>query len=94
MITGLLWPAFGGQAVLAGPAVLTIYGPEWTGGGSFAFTAVDRGVIGTSITMLHEIFLVSGKTDRLLQLEPKRNAVGLTSFTLGCLVWAAAARVW
>ncbi len=31
IMTAVLWPAFGGMAVLAGPVVATIYGADWIG---------------------------------------------------------------
>ena len=96
MITGLLWPGFAGLAILAGPVVLTLYGPKWLDAAMPLSCLAVAGVVGTSITMTGEIFLVTGNTDRLLRLEARRNAIGLTLFTFGCLaglVWAAAARI-
>ena len=96
MITGLLWPAFAGLAILAGPVVLTLYGSKWLAAATPLSCLAIAGLVGTSITMAGEIFVVTGNTDRLLRLEAPRNAIGLTLFTCGCLaglVWAAAARI-
>lgn len=96
MITGLLWPAFAGLGILAGPVVLTIYGPAWTAAAPVLSVLAAGGVLGTSVTMAYEIYLVSGETDRLFRLEIIRNAIGLTLFTVGCtggLIWAAVGRM-
>lgn len=96
MITGLLWPAFAGLAILAGPVILTIYGPTWTAAAPVLSLLAITGIIGTSVTMIYEIYLVSGETDRLFRREIFRNAAGLTLFAFGCLgglLWAATARV-
>ncbi len=96
MITGLLWPAFTGLAVLAGPVILTVYGPTWIEAAPVLSLLSIAGAVGTSITMTSEIYVVSGETGQLFRTEAKRNAIGLTLFALGCLgglVWAAAARI-
>jgi O-antigen/teichoic acid export membrane protein len=96
LITALLWPAFAGLAILAGPVVLTFYGPKWLAAAPPLSCLAIAGMVGTSITMVSEIFVVAGETDRLLKLEACRNAIGLAMFTFGCLaglVWAAAARI-
>jgi O-antigen/teichoic acid export membrane protein len=96
MITGLLWPSFTGLAILAGPVILTIYGPTWTGAAPLLSMLSIAGVVGTSITMTGEIYIVTGETGRLFQMEAKRSAIALVLFTLGCLAglaWAAAARI-
>jgi O-antigen/teichoic acid export membrane protein len=96
LITALLWPAFAGLAILAGPVVLTFYGSQWLAAAPPLSCLALAGLIGTSITMTNEIFVVAGETDRLLRLEAGRNAISLVMFTLGCLaglVWAAVARI-
>ena len=62
MVTALLWPAFAGLAILAGPVVRTIYGPAWTDAAPLLSLLCISSVIGISITMAGEIYLVSGKT--------------------------------
>jgi O-antigen/teichoic acid export membrane protein len=96
MITALLWPAFAGLAVLAGPVIRTIYGPVWVEAAPVLSLLSVATLIAISLTMTGEIYVVSGETDRFFKNELKRTAIGLTLFTLGCLgglVWAAAARI-
>ncbi len=96
MITALLWPAFAGLAVLAGPVIRTVYGPAWVGAAPLLSLLSVAMLSGISLTMIGEIYIVSGEADRLLRNELKRTCIGLTLFTLGCLaglVWAAASRI-
>ena len=96
IITGLLWPAFAGMAVLAAPIIYRIYGPNWGGAGiPFALLSLASLVL-SSATMAGEVYMTSNRMDRLLRFEVKRAATSLVLFTLGCLNglnWAAGARV-
>jgi O-antigen/teichoic acid export membrane protein len=96
MITALLWPAFAGMAVLAGPVILNIYGPAWTDAAVLLSLLSLSGLIMTSVTMAGEIYVVSGKTSLFFRYELKRTCIGLTLFASGCtgrLLWAAASRI-
>jgi O-antigen/teichoic acid export membrane protein len=96
MVIGLLWPASAGMAILAGPIVLTIYGPNWVGAAPVLSFLALGGLIGSSITMTYEVYLVTGETERLFRRESVRTAISLGLFSLGCLggmVWAAASRI-
>ena len=96
MITGLLWPAFAGMALLAGPVIITVYGKDWLGAAAPLSMLSLAGLLLTTITMTFEIFIVCGETNRQLRFEARRTLVGLGLFGLGCLgglVWAAASKV-
>lgn len=96
MVTGLLWPAFAGLAILAGPVIRTIYGPVWISAAPLLSLLSIAALIGTSLTMTGEIFVVSGETDRFFHNELKRAGIGLSLFALGCMagqIWAAASRI-
>ncbi len=96
MITGLLWPAFAGMALLAGPVVATVYGKDWLGAATPLSMLSVAGLLLTTITMTFEIFVICGETNRQLRLEARRTLVGLGLFGLGCLsglVWAAASKI-
>lgn len=96
MITALLWPSFGGMAILAGPVILTIYGPNWTEAAPPLSMLSLSALIMTSVTMAGEVYVVSRETDRFLRYELRRSVIGLVLFTLGCLLglnWAAGARI-
>jgi O-antigen/teichoic acid export membrane protein len=96
MITALLWPAFAGMALLAGPVILNICGPAWTDAAVLLSLLSLSALIMTSVTMAGEIYVVSGKTGRFFRYELKRTSIGLTLFALGCtggLLWAAVSRI-
>jgi O-antigen/teichoic acid export membrane protein len=96
MVIGLLWPASAGMAILAGPIVLTIYGPNWVEAAPILSLLAIGGLIGSSLTMVYEIYLVTGETERLFRRESVRNGISLGLFSLGCLggmLWAAASRI-
>lgn len=91
VLTALLWPAFTGLAILAGPLVLTIYGENWTAAALPLSMLSIAGVLYVAITMTHEIYTVTGEMAQLLKLELKRNLVGSALFALGCLAGLAGA---
>ena len=96
MMTALLWPAFAGLGILAGPVILTVYGPEWTGAALPLSLLAVSGIVMVANTMAAELYIVSGETGRQVPYELKRAGTGLILFVLGCmggLVWAAASRI-
>lgn len=96
VITALLWPAFLGVAVVAGPLVRAVYGERWIGAATPLSLLCIAGVLQTSITMTWEVFVVSGETGRQARIEFIRTLVGLGLFIAGCmhsLPAAAAAKI-
>lgn len=96
MVTALLWPAFAGLAILAGPLILTVYGPKWTAAAVPLSMLSVAAIVLVSITMTWEIFVVSQETGRQARFEFVRTGIGLVLFVGGCLVSlnaAAAVRI-
>ena len=96
ILTAMLWPAFTGLAILAGPVVVTIYGEKWVDAALPLSMLSVAGVLYVAITMTHELYTVTGEMARQLKVEIKRNLVGSVLFALGCLAglgWAAASRI-
>lgn len=91
MLTALLWPAFTGLAILAGPIVMTIYGENWVAAALPLSMLSIAGVLYVAITMTHELYTVTGEMARQLKVELKRNLVGSMLFALGCLAGLAGA---
>lgn len=96
MFTGLLWPAFTGLAVLAGPLINLVYGEKWLGAAIplslLCFSALPL----IAITMTWEVFIACGETARQAKFETWRSLIGLALFTTGCLFSlnaAAAAKI-
>lgn len=91
MMTGLLWPAFAGLAVIAGPLVVTLYGERWTEA-ALPFTLLClTSIIAVSIAMTWEVFVVCEETARQARFEFMRALVGLVLVAAGCLISLAAA---
>jgi O-antigen/teichoic acid export membrane protein len=94
--TGLLWPAFAGLAVLAGPLIRVVYGEPWVPAAlPLALLAIASMVL-VSITMTWELFVATGRLAAQTRIEFIRAGGGLLMFGLACTVSleaAAAARV-
>jgi O-antigen/teichoic acid export membrane protein len=96
IVTALLWPAFIGLAILAGPFILAVYGAKWTPAAApLALLAVASAVL-VSITMTWEVFVASGELRTQTRIEFIRAGLGFAAVAAGCtisLTAAAAARV-
>jgi len=83
VLTALLWPAFIGLAVVAGPFVSTVYGQKWAPAAfPLVFLALSSAVW-VSLTMSWELFVVCGETRRQSRIELIRTAVGTGLFASG-----------
>ena len=94
--TALLWPAFAGLAITAGPLILNVYGARWLGA-VYPLVMLARGsMVSVAITMTWELFVICGETRRQARIEFIRSGVGLLMFVCGCvfgLTGAAASRI-
>jgi O-antigen/teichoic acid export membrane protein len=96
LMTALLWPAFAGLAILAGPFIYNVYGAQWIGAAMPLSMLSISAILLVSITMTWEVFVVAGETDRQARFEFVRTGVGLALFIAGCFVsltTAAASRI-
>lgn len=96
MLAALLWPAFGGLAVLAGPFIQIVYGERWTAAAMPLSMLAIAAMVLVSITQTWEVFVASRETGRQARLEFVRTGFGLVLFVGGALVSltaAAAARI-
>jgi len=97
VLTAVLWPAFIGLAVVAGPFIYTVYGQRWVPAASpLVYLALSSAVWAT-LTMSWELFVVCGETRRQTRIELIRAAVGTGLFASGAvfagLTGAAAGRL-
>jgi O-antigen/teichoic acid export membrane protein len=91
IITGILWPAFTGMAIMSGPAVRIVFGEQWIGA-AMPLTALSlASLLLVSITMTWELFVVNHETGTQARLEAVRSGVGLAFFTAGTLISLTAA---
>jgi O-antigen/teichoic acid export membrane protein len=96
ILTALLWPAFAGLAVVAGPFIFAVYGPKWVSVAHPLVMLALASMVLVAITMTWEVFVVSQETGRQARIEFVRTGAGLALFTAGCLIsltMAAAARL-
>lgn len=95
MMTGLMWPIFAGVAVLSGPLVWLIYGPDWIGAAVPLAMLCLASIALVSTTMTWELFVINHETARQVKLEVIRTTLGTGIFVAACfhsLEAAAAAR--
>ncbi len=91
MMTALLWPAFAGLAVTAGPVITTLYGDNWAAAAVPLSLLCIAAIALISITLTWEVFVVREETGRQARIESIRAGAGLVFFVLGCLHSMAAA---
>ena len=85
VLTTLLWPAFVGLAIVAGPFVRLVYGERWVAASHPLILICLSSVVLVSITMTWEIFVACRETARQARIEIVRTATGFALFCVGCL---------
>lgn len=91
MITALLWPAFAGLAVLAGPFILRVYGARWAPAAEPLALLAIASIIQVSITMTWEVFVACGELRTQTRIEFIRAGLSLAMFAAGCAISLPAA---
>ena len=91
MLTAILWPAFAGLAILAGPFISLIYGKAWVPAALPLVGISAAAIVQVSLTMTWEIFVARGETSRQARIEFIRTGFGLVLFGAGCMVGLFAA---
>ena len=91
-LTTLLWPAFAGLAVLAGPFVNLVYGSKWIGAALPLSILCINGILWVSIALTWELFIVANQVGKQARIEFIRAILGLAFFVTGaCFSLAGAA---
>lgn len=91
MLTGCLWPAFIGMAVIAGPLVMNLFGEPWSAVIVPLSILAVSAALSVPVMVAHDIFVVSNETKRQVRIELFRAPVSLSLFAIGCLVSLPAA---
>jgi O-antigen/teichoic acid export membrane protein len=86
MVTGILWPAFAGLALLAKPFIVTVYGEAWEAAAvPLTYLAISSMVL-VSITMSWELCTVTGNLRTQTRVEAVRATCSVPLFIGGCLI--------
>lgn len=96
VITALLWPAFAGLAILAGPLIEVIYGERWTSAALPMSLLALASIVSVSITMTWEVFTATGNLAVQTRMEFYNAVIGTLAFIAGGwfgILGAAASRV-
>ena len=86
MMTALLWPAFAGLAIVAGPFILAVYGQKWVAAAHPLVMLSLTSMVLVAIAMAWEIFVICEETGTQARLEFIRCGAALAMFAGGCLV--------
>ncbi len=90
-LTGLLWPAFVGMAVVSGPLVIALYGDQWVSA-ALPLSLLALSSVGFVPLMAgSDVFIVSGQVGLQTWIELARAPMSLALVTLGCLISLPAA---
>lgn len=86
MITGTLWPAFAGLAVLAAPFITIVYGARWSAAViPLAYLSIAS-IIRVSMTTSWELFTVTGNTSAQTRIELVRTLISVPLFVGACFI--------
>lgn len=91
VLTGFLWPAFAGIAVVSGPLVILLFGENWAGAiAPLSILSVSAALF-VPIMLAWDIFVISNETARQTRIEIIRAPIALGLFAIGCLISLEAA---
>lgn len=96
MSTGLLWPMFGGVAVLSAPLLHIVFGEQWVPAATAMSLVLFASMIHVSMSMAWEVFAARDEMGTITRIEYIRAGITLVAFVAACFVSleaAAAARV-
>jgi O-antigen/teichoic acid export membrane protein len=89
--TAVLWPAFGGMAVLAAPLISSVYGEKWVPAAHPLQLLAVASMIQVSITMTWELFAATGNLRTQTRIEFIRTSISLTLFVAASFISLEAA---
>ena len=96
MVTALLWPAFAGLAIVAGPLILAVYGARWVPASHPLVMLAIAAMFLVAVSMTWEVFVICEETGKQAKIEVLRTSAGLGLFIVGSfinLTCAAAGRI-
>lgn len=96
IVSAVLWPAMAGMAVLAGPIVYVVYGPQWVDAALPLAILMIAQCICIGFAMAWEVGVLTGRTAWQVRAEAARALVFLVASIVGALInlpAAAAGRI-
>lgn len=91
LLSAAMWPVMAGIAVLAGPIVHRIYGPQWDAAALPLAILMGAQCIGIAFAMSWELCVLSERTGWQARVEALRALAGLAALALGAMVSLPAA---
>ena len=86
IVTGLLWPAFAGLAVIAEPFIVLVYGARWVGVAPVLTLLSLASAILVMSTVAWEVCTVTGNVGTQIRIESIRLVVSLGLLICGALI--------
>lgn len=96
LTTAVLWPAFGGLAMVSAPLVEAMYGVKWHGVATPLALLAMASFVQVSIYLSWELFMLRDELARQSRIEFIRTVIGFSVFAIACkfgLVAAAIAKI-
>lgn len=96
VLTALLWPAFAALAIVAGPFIHVVFGPQWVAAAAPLRLLALASMIHLTVSLSWQLFVVNKEVARQTRIEIFRTLCGVAMFAVGCrfgLTAAAGARV-
>lgn len=86
LLTAVMWPAMLGMAVLAGPIMYYLYGPQWIGAALPLAILMAGQCIAIAFAMSWELCVLTGRTAWQARVEMGRALAGLAALAAGALI--------
>jgi len=93
LLTAIMWPVMGGIAVLSGPIVRILYGPQWDGAALPLTILMVGQFIAIGFAMNWELCVLTNRTAWQARVEAGRAIMGLVAFAAGAIFSLPAATI-
>ncbi len=91
IVTALLWPAFAGFAILAGPFIVAVYGEKWVAAAQPMALLAIASMVSVATSMTWELFAAKGELKAQTRIEFIRAILSILLFIGGCMISLTAA---
>lgn len=91
LITSVMWPLLFGLAILSPVLIQTLYGEKWLAAAAPLSILLLAQVVALFFGMNWELFVIKDETALQTRIELARGVLGLSIFTIGCMISLTAA---